>query len=638
MWLDLDQAALGAVQARLGAATTAHEESAFYDTADLALHRAGVRLEVVRAGGRSVQRITLPPAPHRRERRIHEADVVERMPDRDHLRAVLPPTVAAALNESALERLFALRYTRSTAQVPHERPVLEVVLDRGVLAVAGTEVAFTELMMADLGGGDSAAAAAGLLVGVPARLTAEDRWHRGFRIAAGVQVRAQKNRPIRVEATATVGDAAQLVLQNAYQHFLRNLPAASLYGDVEAVHQMRVGLRRLRAFRSVFRRVVGAAFSTELEELQRLFAALAEVRECDVFLESTFPLIRTPRLQPSDRAAFEVTARLHRASAVGTLRRTFDGPDLARVVSSLALRLQGDGWRNHEPLADLLAHIAAPLFAVRRIRTLHRRLLRARPERRDDLAGWHRARVRGKKVRYALEPLQSVCGDRGKRLGSYARSLERLQESLGLLNDLRMAADVVARLVPEGAQDRVAREIGIAVAQHHDACVDKLVRKAARTLAAAEQEFPRVRNRVSAVAVVGPDREANYVAWGLAAAWSAVGIAVGLRGATGFPRKGVRSLRRHERAPRSVQRMVQAGSAQDMSSADLVLWIERDRAGQGLFVLLGPARAGEQPQAFPVPPPEMANYQAFAHQGDAALPVPAAWLPLLVAVERRLRD
>ena len=232
--------------------------------------------------------------------------------------------------------------------------MLEVTLDRGVLAVAGTETAFAELMTTDLGRGDSAAAA-GLLSDVSVRMTAEDRWERGFRIAAGVHVQAHKNRSILVEATATVSDAAQMVLRNAYEHFLRNLPAASLYGDVEAVHQMRVGLRRLRAFRSVFRRVVGAAFSAELEELQHLFAALAEVRECDVFFESTFPLIRTQQLSPSDRAAFEVTARLHRASAVGALRRVFDESDLARVVSSLALRLQGDGWRSHEQIGR--AHV-----------------------------------------------------------------------------------------------------------------------------------------------------------------------------------------------------------------------------------------------------------------------------------------
>ncbi len=450
VWLDLDHAAVTTLHARLGTVAVEHKESAFYDTADLGLRRAGVRLEVARHGRRGVQRVTLPPVLHRHESLVHETDVAGRMPDRAHLAAVLPPAVAATLDDHPLERLFVLRYARATAQAPGDSPALEVVLDRGVLAVAGIETAFAELRMADLGTGDSVRAGAVLLDGLPVRMATEDRWERGFRIAAGTQVRPQKNRAVRVEAGATVGEAAQTVLRNAFEHFLRNLPLASLYGDVEAVHQMRVGLRRLRAFASVFRGLVGAPFAAELEELQQLFAALAEVRECDVFLESTLPLIRPERLQASEWAAFEVTARLHRASALGALHRTFDGPDLARVVSALAVRLQGDGWRGDGPRATLMAAVGAPTFAARRIQALHRKLKRARPERRDDLAGWHRARVRAKKVRYALEPLQSVYPREPSLLKPYAKALERLQEGLGLLNDLRTAGDVVARLMPAG--------------------------------------------------------------------------------------------------------------------------------------------------------------------------------------------
>ena len=85
VWLDLDQAACAMLQTRLGTPSDVHLESAYYDTADLILHRAGIRLEVVRAGRHSVQRVTLPPALHRRDRLIHEAEAVGPLPDRGHL-------------------------------------------------------------------------------------------------------------------------------------------------------------------------------------------------------------------------------------------------------------------------------------------------------------------------------------------------------------------------------------------------------------------------------------------------------------------------------------------------------------------------------------------------------------------------
>ena len=640
VWLDLDQAAVTKLLARLGPAAAEHRESAFYDTADLLLRRAGVRLEIVRHGRRGVQCVTLPPALHRRECLVHETDLADRMPDRAHLLTVLPPAVAAALDERPLERLFALRYTRTTAREPNHTPALEVVLDRGVLAVAGIETAFAELMTGDVGGGDAARAATALLDGLPVRLATEDRWERGFRIAAGVQVRPQRNRPVWVEAGATVGDAGQMVLRNAFEHFLRNLPAASLYGDVEAVHQMRVGLRRLRAFTSVFRGTVGDPFRAELEELQQLFAALAEVRECDVFLESTLPLIRPQQLQASERAAFEVTARLHRASALGALRRVFDGPDLARVVSALALRLQGDGWRDRTPRADLLAHVGAATFAARRIRTLHRKLVHARPERSDELDGWHRARVRAKKVRYALEPLRSVYPRPASRLKPYAKALETLQEGLGLLNDLRTAADVVVRLVPEGERNAAVRAVAAALAEHHDACVGKLLRRAARALSQAEEAFPSPRQKVRAVAVVGRDHEAAHVARSLAAAWGCAGVKVGIEGAGDVACKKVLRLKRQagRTPPRSLQRLLRVSAKRPARDADLVLLTARDHAAQGLVVLVGPALPGEAPASFRVPAPEMASHEAFAGHTEAALAVQASWQPLLFALEARLRD
>ena len=247
VWLDLDHAAAAALQARLGTVEAAHTECSYYDTPDLALRRAGVRLSIERHGRHAVQRVTIARG-GRHEQLVHETAVPDRVPDRAHLAVVLPANVAAALAVARFEHLFALRYTRSMARFPKQHPLLMAVVDRGTLAVAGTETAFAELSLTDLGGNHAGAAAAVELLGdLPVRLAAEDRWERGFRIAAGVQVHSTKGGAVRVEAGATVGEAARIVLRNAFEHFLRNLPAASIYGDVEAVHQMRVGLRRLRA-------------------------------------------------------------------------------------------------------------------------------------------------------------------------------------------------------------------------------------------------------------------------------------------------------------------------------------------------------------------------------------------------------
>jgi hypothetical protein len=139
------------------------------------------------------------------------------------------------------------------------------------------------------------------------------------------------------------------------------------------------------------------------------------------------------------------------------------------------------------------------------------------------------------------------------------------------------------------------------------------------------------------VAVLGADREAEHVARSLAAAWSAAGIVTALRGTHAFHRKATYSLRRKQSVPRVVQRVIDVRSARAADDADLVVRIADDSAGQDLVVSLDPVFPAEAPESFRVPPPEMANYEAFTQAGDAALPL-QDWLPLLLAMEPRLRS
>ena len=683
VWLDLDEAGVAALHARLGAGAVVARETAYYDTPDLALRRAGMTLAIERRGQRFVQVVTFPLHADAAERLVHEADAYGRGPDRRHLLAVLPPDLSMRVSEAPLEHLFALRYTRVQAGFPATAPVLDAVLDRGVVIVGTTETTFAELSLRNRPGVVAVHAAAHLLADIPVRLAAEDRWERGYRISAGHAPQPYHARVAPVPADASLGEAAERVLRQAFEHFIRNLPAASLRGETEAIHQMRVGIRRLTACTAIFPRLLDPELIRDVGELRRLFESLAEVRECDVFLDTTLPHVSLGAVSAVDRSAFEVAVRLHRASALGTLRRAFDGRNLAVLVSSLALRLDGTGWSaRRQPLDEFTARLRASEFSVRRIRALHRRLLASEPRNREDVAGWHAARKRAKKLRYATEPLRLAYPAKAKATSAYSRRLAQLQDVLGDLNDLRTAGDLMGRLdatvnAELGTPLRVIRD---AVHAHVATRTRRLLPKAARALNRVRDDYPKPRRaalRPFVVAVVGTDAApVGWVAAQLAAAWAAAGLRTAFRihasvaGAAGWhaarddelppiARLGRRDMATV--AKRNVQRVAITRTLPHRAKA----WRQLDKRADVVVMVVGEAggadaiaaatRHGVTPLVVTVASgpgqpgfgavatvrwrkAEQAQMQRgagpFHATRDSEIAAQSAWLPLLAALER----
>ena len=603
------------MRGRLGVTEDQAHHVTVFDTVGLDLRAAGITAALTRDGDRLAQRVTIGGRNDGTSPLVHETAFTGAI-DLRHVLAVLPPPVVSAVREQGLHPMFAVRYTRSQAQVPAAAPVLDAILDTGVVVVGAAEIPFAELGIGPNSDPAGVAALQRLLADIPVRLAAEDRWERGYRLASGIAPRAFHARVAPVAPRAKLGEAAAQLLRQAFTHFIRNLPAASVRGDSDAVHQMRVGMRRLNACIAIFPRVLDPALVDDVRALRRLFESLAQVRECDVFLDETLPHIPAVVLPAAERSALEVSVRLHRASALGSLRRAFDGPDLAMLVASLDLRLRGRGWcRRNQPLDDLGPHLAASEFAARRIRALHRRLLRSEPADLRDVEGWHDARKRAKRLRYATEPLLAAYPARTSRTARYARRLTKLQDVLGNLNDLRMASDLIARLsdAPDtGVPIRVQDAVRAFAAER----IDQALPKARSALHRVGDAFPALRRSARqpfVLAVVGvAGGYAGPVAAQIAAAWSEAGLRTGIVESGEFPR--------------------------------LLHWREQrppDRPGIRVHkpgtVRRGDAK-GVQRLLWPVVPSEKRLCQVARRASAAVVPLTAATLRESHAIVHRLRD
>jgi CHAD domain-containing protein len=158
------------------------------------------------------------------------------------------------------------------------------------------------------------------------------------------------------------------------------------------------------------------------------------VRDIDVLL---------PKLDGEDR---ERLARA-RAVAMGEARIALDSFRARDLMIGLVEWLTVGGWRTR-PAEPLLAGDSIIDFAAHLLERHHRRL----KKRGDHLAklgddARHRARIEAKKLRYATEFF--ACLWPGKRAQErhkrYREALEELQDHLGGLNDIAVAAALLER-------------------------------------------------------------------------------------------------------------------------------------------------------------------------------------------------
>ena len=225
----------------------------------------------------------------------------------------------------------------------------------------------------------------------------------------------------------------------------------------ESVHQMRVGLRRLRSALGLFGKVAPCPAALQ-QELVWLAGELGAARDWEVFAGDTLGQVAAAfpdqaQWAPLRQAAFNVARknRQEAAAAVGSVRYT-------RLLLSLGGWLQGARWREAPAPPDQEA-LAAPLapFAMQVLARRHRTLKkRAKQLRGGTPQARHRMRIAAKNVRYAAGFFQSLC--RAERLRPYVAALTGLQAALGGLND----ASVADRLLRQLAQmhPELARSTG----------------------------------------------------------------------------------------------------------------------------------------------------------------------------------
>lgn len=254
---------------------------------------------------------------------------------------------------------------------------------------------------------------------------------RGELLARGTRVApARGSQPVALNREMSPHAAWQLVLRECVAQIAANASqiASGEHGD-EHVHQLRVGLRRLRSAWELFDFI--ATDPALVEGAAAVFRALGAARD-QLVVDSAFAAELGRALEGVGAETAPPHARRTDASSTELLRSEATQVVLLGLIEASVER-EADGAAAPMPVVERLA---------RALRRWHKQAVGdAKRFAELDDAQRHRLRKRIKRLRYAVE-FSAGLFDR-KAVRRYLKPLRALQERLGAISDVIVAIDAL---------------------------------------------------------------------------------------------------------------------------------------------------------------------------------------------------
>jgi inorganic triphosphatase YgiF len=448
-------------------ATRVAMRAQYFDTAARSLAQAGLALRVRKEGRRWVQTIK-GSGDGIWQRLEHEVVLsvpagVEPQPDPAlHDGTPAGEALRRALADDTLLATYGTALTRTRRLLRARGCLVELALDRGALMAGERRWPLCELEFElKSGAADALAALAARWVARFAlTLDIRSKAERGERLARDTRLGAPvKARPLKLPEAVDADAALRAVVGNCLAQVLGNASEIAHEDDTapEHLHQLRVGLRRLRTAMRELGPMSAQTRPTWAEALARLFARLGSARDRDALAQTLLPALR-------------------KAGASGLELPRIEPEPAARLALREAPTNQL--WLELAAFAAGTAPASGPCLPLlqRRLRRLFRQVRgdAAQFATLDDVAR-HRLRKRVKRLRYLSEFAASLFP--AKRLQAFLERLAPAQQALGDFNDVCVAR---ALFEPAGANDPMAMFALGWLAHERDDSIARCVRTLAK--------------------------------------------------------------------------------------------------------------------------------------------------------------
>jgi triphosphatase len=428
------------------------EVSVYFDTGNQKLHKNGLLLRVRRVGNRYIQTIKANGNSGLFERDEWEAEIAGQAPDLSLAAGTaLEPLVNDELRRQ-LRPLFETRVRRTVYPLADNGRAIVLAVDRGTIDTGSRSAPLCEIEL-ELERGNIAdlfEVARELTHALPVQLAFKSKSDRGYELVDG-----ERGAPVNaaridlIPGTSTRG-VFQTIGRACLNQVLDNEPAL-IKGDPEGVHQMREGLRRLRAAMSLFAALLRDPQTATIKtELKWLAAELAPARELEVLLQRV--ILPVKRRHPHWGGIPSLSQEFAKKRKMALMR----AQHAVTCVRFHALTLETAAWletgqwtKPQDASVRERGDVAIEGFAAEQL-TRRWRKIRKKGEAlaQLDAPTRHKLRIMAKKLRYAAEFFASLFPGKqpAKRRDKFLRALERLQDGLGDLNDIAVHEDLITAM------------------------------------------------------------------------------------------------------------------------------------------------------------------------------------------------
>jgi triphosphatase len=443
------------VGAAAGARQATHQRlrTTYFDTPNQDLWNQGFTLRVQAIGESHVQTVKRI-ASFRIERDEWEAQTDR--PELD-LGSIKNTPLARLAGKASIRRAmrpaFEADVERTSFMLETGAGWIEASLDQGAIEANGEKLGVNELEL-ELKSGDRSALfnlARAFVSQAPLHPSLISKAERGHLLAAGAWGRAAKSSKPRLAKKMTCRRAFQEICQTCLHDFHLNLPGLEKSGNVEAIHQGRIAMRRLRAAMTLFKPMVfDFEYQRLRDELKWLAGLFGAARDMDV-LRANLP--SPARQDQASMRAGELAdaCDAKRLLAHEAVAEALDGDRARALQLDLAVWIEDGRWQRQ---SSGIAEDPVPRYAGARLRKRRGKLVKQGAGLAKLASGArHQIRIEAKKLRYMAEFFGDVPGvaKDHKRLKQLINCCEKLQTALGAIRDEEAMANFMENEVGMGA-------------------------------------------------------------------------------------------------------------------------------------------------------------------------------------------